>query len=351
MPAPTRSLTPDDVRHFVDERVFTPGWDAKVGIELDAREVRDAPAAVAAVAAMKAAGALAVVADLPADWVLELARADAAPSAPLLFNISLAGDELRGAACNARVFHVAPSERMLSDALAQYLASSQWRKVLVLQGPEAADQRLGRSFEQSAAKFGIKLVATRPFKLSNDPRERDLANVRLLTGNADYDAVVVHDAEGEFARNVPYRTVLPRPVVGSNGLTPLAWHPHLDRYGAPQLNKRFIRAAGRPMLGQDWSAWAAVKAIVGALANLPDASHVDVPQLRAALRDPQLIVDGFKGRRMSFRPWDQQLRQPIVLGWGDYFVGLAPFDGFLHQHETLDTLGIDVAESACKLGK
>ena len=35
MPASTRSLTPDDVRRFVDERVFTPGWDAKVGIELE----------------------------------------------------------------------------------------------------------------------------------------------------------------------------------------------------------------------------------------------------------------------------------------------------------------------------
>ena len=35
MPARTRSLTPLDVRDFVDERVFTPGWDAKVGIELE----------------------------------------------------------------------------------------------------------------------------------------------------------------------------------------------------------------------------------------------------------------------------------------------------------------------------
>jgi glutamate--cysteine ligase len=35
MPSPTRSLTVDDVRRFVDERVFTPGWDAKVGIELE----------------------------------------------------------------------------------------------------------------------------------------------------------------------------------------------------------------------------------------------------------------------------------------------------------------------------
>jgi glutamate--cysteine ligase len=35
MPSPTRCLDPRDVRRFVDERVFTPGWDAKVGIELE----------------------------------------------------------------------------------------------------------------------------------------------------------------------------------------------------------------------------------------------------------------------------------------------------------------------------
>src|SRR5947207_12170843 len=45
MPSRTRSLTVDDVRAFVDERVFTPGWDAKVGIELEwvTRATRAAP--------------------------------------------------------------------------------------------------------------------------------------------------------------------------------------------------------------------------------------------------------------------------------------------------------------------
>jgi glutamate--cysteine ligase len=35
MPATARGLTIADVRSFVDERVFTPKWDAKVGIELE----------------------------------------------------------------------------------------------------------------------------------------------------------------------------------------------------------------------------------------------------------------------------------------------------------------------------
>ena len=43
-------------------------------------------------------------------------------------------------------------------------------------------------------------------------RERDLANPRLLT-QGDYDVVWVVDGDGEFAVNLPYRTLLPRPVV------------------------------------------------------------------------------------------------------------------------------------------
>jgi ABC transporter substrate binding protein (PQQ-dependent alcohol dehydrogenase system) len=63
--------------------------------------------------------------------------------------------------------------------------------------------------------------------------------------------------------------------------------------------------------------------------------------MRALLRSPQTILDGFKGVRLNFRPWDQQLRQPVFLSYGDGIAGLAPFEGFLHQRDTLDTLGYD----------
>ena len=215
--------------------------------------------------------------------------------------------------------------------------------------PGGADQERGKAFAQAARKFGLKIVATRPFKLSNDPRERDLGNIALLTANADYDAVAVIDADGEFARGVPYQTVLPRPVVGANGLTAQAWHSHFERYGAPQLSKRFRKAAKRPMSSWDWSTWIAVKAISHALTTQPAAQAKGV---RDVLRSPETILDGFKGVRLSFRPWDQQLRQPVFLSYGDGIGGIAPFEGFLHQRDTLDTLGFDQPESACKaIGK
>ena len=75
-------------------------------------------------------------------------------------------------------------------------------------------------------------------------------------------------------------------------------------------------------------------------------------RLASALRSPDLVLDGFKGARLSFRPWDQQLRQPVFLaqgGIGGGIAGVAPFDGFLHPTNNLDTLGADEKESPCKL--
>jgi ABC transporter substrate binding protein (PQQ-dependent alcohol dehydrogenase system) len=318
-----------------------------VQASLDEVEAADPAAATAALDAWAGRGVPAIVLDVPGDWVEALSShlAELGDKAPLLLNATADDDRLRGASCHPQVFHVIPNERMRTDALAQLIAARRWSRVLILQGPSEPDQRLGQAFAQSARKFGLKPVATRPFKLSNDPRERELGNIALLTGNIDYDVVAVMDADGEFAREVPFKTVLPRPVVGSNGLIAQAWHPHFERYGAPQLNKRFRRATKRPMSGWDWSAWMAVKAVTHGLAVQPDAGAAE---LRAFMRAPQTILDGFKGVRLNFRPWDQQLRQPLFLGYGDGVVGIAPFEGFLHQRDTLDTLGFDQPETGCK---
>ena len=60
------------------------------------------------------------------------------------------------------------------------------------------------------------------------------------------------------------------------------------------------------------------------------------------------MLDGFKGTRTSFRPWDRQLRQPLLLTDGVGVLGSAPVEGVLHPKNVLDTLGADAPESACK---
>ncbi|MBA3480067.1 MAG: ABC transporter substrate-binding protein, partial [Lautropia sp.] len=242
-------------------------------LTLDEVEAADQAGALKALDAWAERGVPAVVLDVPADWIRALSAhlGSLGEKAPLLFNATAAEDDLRGEHCHPQIFHVFPNHRMQADALAQLLAARRWNRILILQGPTPADKQLVDAFLQSARKFGLKLVGTRPFKLSNDPRERDLGNIALLTANIEYDAVAVIDADGEFAREVPFRTVLPRPVVGANGVTAQAWHPHFDRYGAPQLIKRFRKAAKRPMSSWDWSAWLAVKAISHVLAAQPAA--------------------------------------------------------------------------------
>lgn len=295
---------------------------------------------------LKAAKVQHLVADLPAPELRALVQAaPAALGGAMVFNTGLDDDALRGAACAAHLLHTYPSRAMLSDALAQYLAARNWRKALVLQGPLPGDLPMLEAFNRSAKRYGLKLTSTKPFKLTGDPRDRDLGNVRLLTGSdREHDVVAVLDSDGEFARTVPYATQWPRPVVGADGLVAAPWHPMWERNGGPQLNRRFFKAAGRPMQGHDWAAWLAGRAIASVLIEQPRAA---VAQQLKALRGGAVGVDGFKGPRLSFRAWDGQLRQPIFLGHVDGVIGTAPLDGVLHPKEVMDTLGFDEAESTC----
>ena len=314
------------------------------GTKLVLDTVRVASVADARAAATKAeqAGAAALLADLPADWLLAVTDASKLP----VLNLADTADRLRERDCRPRLWHLVPSERMRADALAQTLAARRWQQVLLLTGPTAEDFDRSATAQAAIKRYGLKLVANKPFKLSADPRERDLANPLLLTGTAGgaaYDAVWVVDSDGEFARTLPYRTALPRPVVGDAGLVALAWHASFERYGAPQISRRFAKASGRPMTGQDWSAWLAGKALVAAVVAAPKGGAA---AFQKALAEVEL--DGSKGVAMGFRPWDGQLRQPVLLGDGQSVVATAPVDGILHPKNALDTLGADAPEKLCK---
>jgi ABC transporter substrate binding protein (PQQ-dependent alcohol dehydrogenase system) len=319
------------------------------GIELVVKDVvlPNAAGLTKALAELKAAKVQHVVADLPSAELRALVQAaPAALGGAIVFNAAADDDALRGAQCAAHLLHTVPSRAMLSDALAQYLAARNWRKALVLQGPLPGDAPMLEAFNRAAKRYGIKATSTKPFKLTGDPRERELGNVRLLTGSdREHEVVAVLDSDGEFARTVPYATQLPRPVVGANGLVAVPWHPLWERNGGPQLSRRFAKDHKRPMTGHDWAAWIAGRAVATVLVDLPKAP---VAQQLKALRGGPVAVDGFKGPRLSFRAWDGQLRQPIFLSHVDGVIGVAPLDGVLHPKEVMDTLGVDEAESACK---
>jgi ABC transporter substrate binding protein (PQQ-dependent alcohol dehydrogenase system) len=281
--------------------------------------------------------------DLPIDDVREAGRVLAGEPL-LLFNTRHRDDSLRGADCSPVLFHTIPSRAMLMDALAQYLSKRNWTEVLALEGPDELDAKWSAAFAASARKFRLKVVDTRAFVLSNDPRQRDQTNSALLTSGADYDVVYLADSVGEFGRYLPYQTKDARPVVGSEGLVASAWHWTWERHGAPQLNQRFDRIADRSMTGSDWAAWTAVKAIVSATLY---GKSGEIEALRATLRSDDFRVDNYKGTPANFRPWNNQLRQNILLHTHNAVIASAPIEGFLHEKNNLDTLGIDARESTC----
>jgi ABC transporter substrate binding protein (PQQ-dependent alcohol dehydrogenase system) len=307
-------------------------------LQLTQVEVSDAAAASAAATKAEKDGSAALVTDLPAAWTLAVSESTKLP----VLNVGAAADELRQADCRRNLFHLGLSDRMRSDALAQALTARRWSNVLLLTGPGEVDRERSATAQASIKRYGLKLVANRPFKLSADPRERELANTVLLT-QGSYDVVWVVDSDGEFALTLPYRTALPRPVVGDAGLVAVAWSPRFERFGAPQVTRRLSKVVGRPMDANDWPAWMAGKALVAAAVAAPKGPAA---AFQKALADAEM--DGSKGVSMSFRAWDGQLRQPVLLSDGRSVVELAPVDGVMHPKNALDTLGADAPEKLCK---
>ena len=315
-----------------------------VSFELAPARGVDAPALVAEVDKLYAEGVRHFLIDAPGKVVAEVAAATRG-RALLLFNVAAPDDALRQAQCQAHLYHTLPSHSMQTDALAQFLVSRKWRSVLLLQGPRDDDRLIGAAFENSARRLGLKIVNKKDFVLSNDPRQRELGNVGLLTAGDDHDVVFVADSDGEFARSVPYDTVRPRPVVGAEGLVAEAWHWAWARHGAPQLTRRFEKQAGRHMGSADWAAWVAVKAVVEAVVRTGNAPF---DKQVAYLGGEEITIDGFKGNRLYFRDWDRQLRQPLLIATHNAVIERAPIQGFLHQTNNMDTLGFDRLDSRCK---
>ena len=286
--------------------------------------------------------------DAPAEAFKPLAAAVKGRDA-LLFNVSAPDDTLRRDLCAREFVHVTPSLAMRMDALMQYLMSRKWRDILVFEGPQPADAETTKAFTRSVQKFGAKIVANQHFKPGTDPREREQNDPALLSAiRGNYDVVFVADDAFDFVRQVPYHTVLPRPVVGAStssrspGTGP----------GSTTARRRSMRGStrssgGRRMDGDDWAAWIAVKMIVQSVLR---TRSTDFKKQRDFILGDNGF-DGDKGLPVSVRPWDHQVRQAVLLAAPYQVVASAPVEGFLHRINELDTLGDDEPETPCHLNK
>jgi len=293
-----------------------------------------------------------IVADLPAEALIKAADA-IRDRGVVLFNVGATDDRLREQDCRANVIHVAPTRSMLADALAQYLVWKQWRRWLMVIGSHDEDRLFADALRRSAARFGAKIVQERVFEDTCGARRTDSGvtliqrQMPVFTQQAPaYDVLVAADESEVFAPYLPYRTWDPRPVAGSAGLVPKSWDAAQDQWGAVQMQNRFLKLNSRHMTALDMQAWTAVRMIGEAVSRVNSADRKTVFDF---LRGPDFSVAAFKGQRLTLRPWNLQLRQPILLADGRMVVSVSPQEGFLHQVSELDTLGVDQPETRCKL--
>ena len=276
--------------------------------------------------------------------LIQLADLPAAQT-KLLFDAATSDDELRGQQCRHHVLHLLPSRAMRADALAQYMLKKRWREWFLVIGPQQEDQLYAAAIKRAAKRFGLKLVAEKAWDNTYDARRTAQSDVPVFTQVDDYDVLVVADEQGLFGEYLDYRTWIPRPVIGTQGLIATSWHRTHEQWGAVQLQNRFKEAAGRWMEEEDYAAYLAVRAI--GEASVRTKSN-QVQAIKDYILSDAFALQGYKGKPLSFRPWDGQLRQPVLLAAPRSLVAVAPIDGFLHPKSELDTLGYDQPESNCK---
>lgn len=319
---------------------------------LDVERVPVGGNAVAALKKLVEAGHHFVLVDAPADVLLKLSDAVKGKDV-LLFNVSAPDIRLRQEDCRANVLHTAPDLAMLADALAQYLVWKKWSRWLVAKGPFPEDQAYLEAIRRSAKRFGATIVEERPYKATPGARRTDTGQQMIqlqmpvfTQGAPHYDVLIVADQREIFGPYLPFRTWDPRPVAGTAGLQAKSWHPAHEQWGATQMQNRFQRFADRFMLPLDHQAWIAVRAIGEAASRTSSGAYASI---NTYIRGDRFDLAAFKGQKVTFRKWDGQLRQPLIIAGAELPVSTSPQKGFLHEHEETDTLGIDEPESKCQL--
>ncbi len=242
----------------------------------------------------------------------------------LFFNVGCADDALRGERCRRTTFSVGASTAMYVDALAGWLIGEaglrRWHFVTQADGAWHAVYRRARHalLERGGEELGNAVV--RPGTLDHRPLLERLRQARpdlvfLSLAGASQAAFLSQynelgssfEVAGPSLSTVQLGSASPR---ARAGIWPTLWHHKLFRYGAEQLNGRFRDRSNRPLEAWGWASWIAVKILAETVLR---AGTADAGELVRFLEKESAQFDGHKGKRLSFRSWDHQLRQPLYL--------------------------------------
>lgn len=306
--------------------------------------------AEAAMAQILQDGISLVVVQARAEELLSLTDQAEAKGA-LVFNARAPDVALRDDACRGNLLHTAPSNAMMADAVSQFAVWKKWTDWFLIAGSNPDDVALAEAYRKSAGKFGAQIVEDRSFEDTGGSRRTDSGHVLVqrqlptfTQGAEDHDVVIAADATDYFARFLSYHLWTPRPVMGSGGLVPTTFHGAHEAYGATQYQTRFEALTGRYAKPEDYNVWLALRVIGEAVTR---ANTAEPDGVRDYAISDAFELAAFKGQKVTFRNWNGQLRQPILLYDGMITVSVSPQDGFLHQNSLLDTMGLDRPESNC----
>jgi ABC-type branched-subunit amino acid transport system substrate-binding protein len=248
----------------------------------------------------------------------EALRGVAREGKALFLNVGSAADRLRSELCDRHMFHLHASLEMHVGAAGFWLLEEKKaRRWAVLTESDAvrravvgfAQARGATIVEGAPAGSGTADVGPLLERIRGDKPEA--LWVGLSAGNLPgfFRQYGQAGLEGELVGITP--DALGPPNLEREallGVWPVMWHHTLQRYSARELNSRFKRRYGEGLEAASWSAWAALKLVGEALLRAGTT-----PQALLEYFESDPPFDGHKGRALTFRKQDHQLRQPMYL--------------------------------------
>ena len=273
----------------------------------------------------------------------------AAQHAILFFNVGAPDDRLRNEDCARYTFHVEASDAMYLDAVADWFIRG-----LAFLVDENAPQGV-RIIRRAPARAWFLITEDAPLYRARRDRLRAALEQRHWGGRIVGDLAVTGrkgfaQAEGAIARVRPDLVFLllsparqlqfysqyergrlsvevtgfPDPVTQTRtffaallraapqkargGIRLVSWEPTFASIGGPQLAQRFFARWRHPLDGPAWTSWLAVKIVWDAFIH----AGSDPLALLRYLEGGGALFEGYQGIGMTFRPWDHQLRHPLM---------------------------------------
>ena len=215
------------------------------------------------------------------------------------------------------------------------------------------------AIKRAAKRFGATIVDEREYKdisggkrdaMGTIPPAKDGGD-NAAHAAPDYQVIIVADEDQLWGPFLPYRGGASHlvPVAGTAGLVATTWSPGHEKWGATQANNHFQKDYKRLMLPIDYQAYVASRTIGEAVTRNHGADFTTVADF---ITSDEFQLAPFKGIKQTYRKWDGQFRQPILIATDKVPVSLSPQPGFppaSHPDIEMDTLGIDQPESKCKM--